>query len=195
MASKDELERDSLEDSGTFSARQEIFRPASPISPPSILAQRAAEQAGENGEQTSEHLDYWRTKFGSKLPTLDLPTDRPRSAIPVYDIDEVPIFFRREFVHRLTEFADHEGVTLRILLLAGLQAVLHRYTGQEDILVGTHLGLPLRTAVASEMPFRELLLCVRDAASEANRHYCPQVEELLGMCRAGRDAGNVPAFQ
>ena len=156
---------------------------------------------------TSPEMDrqvaWWRAYLGDDLPTLELPTDRPRPAQATYAGDNVHVTFTADEVERLTTLAHAHGATLYILLLSAYNALLHRYSGQRDILVGTPVRartwpetepvigafvntVLLRFDVDPAAPFTELLGRVRDVTLDAFGHQDMPIE-LLG--------GKVPALR
>jgi len=165
----------------------------------------------ERHEEASESdLQYWKEKLSGKLPALDLPTDRPRPAMQTWNGATVPLNLSTEVTRELEACARREGVTLRALLLAVFKAVLHRYTGQEDIIVGARVSgrtpeneraigtfastLPIRVGVSAEMPFRELLLGVQQSILDAERYAIP-FEKLVDVVPPERDLSRSPLFQ
>src|SRR5262249_23573200 len=90
--------------------------------------------AGPEGER---HWEYWRQQLAGRLPILDLPTDRPRPPIQTYPGFTHTFELDKELARRLQALAKAEGATLYMILLAAFQVLLHRYTGQEDILLGS----------------------------------------------------------
>lgn len=153
----------------------------------------------EDPEQQAEHLaalDYWRERLAGEPATLDLPTDRPRPDTPTFaghahafDLAEAPSAALRGLAqrHRASTFA---------LVTAAFITVLHRLTGQTDILAGTvthgRLGAAERDAVGCfadtvllrehidpERTFTELLTQVRDTVTEALAHQSVAFDELV----------------
>ena len=90
--------------------------------------------AGPEGERLWE---FWRKQLAGELPVLDLPTDRPRPPIQTDRGAAQTIHFSAELTQRLKSLARAHGVPLHTALLAAFQVLLHRYTGQEDILIGS----------------------------------------------------------
>jgi amino acid adenylation domain-containing protein len=155
---------------------------------------------------------YWKQKLSGKLPVLDLPADRSRPAAQRYNGSVVPIHLPLELTRRLEAVARREDVTLDMLLLAAFKALLHRYTGQEDIIVGAPVAgrplpetepligmfvniLPMRTVLSSEMAFRDLLQRVRATALEASAHQQLPFERLVDALQLERDLSRSPVFQ
>ncbi len=82
-------------------------------------------------------VDYWSSNLAGGLPDLELPTDRPRPAVQHYRGATYAFEISSSLTSQLNEFARSTGATPYMILLAGFQILLHRYTGQQDILVGT----------------------------------------------------------
>ncbi len=92
---------------------------------------------GEAGEQARQ-LAYWRAQLGDEHPVLQLPGDHPPQGKANYQIAHHPIELAASIAAGLQQTARDHQVTLFMVLLAGFQVLLHRYTGQEDIRVGTN---------------------------------------------------------
>ncbi|MGZ4106781.1 MAG: condensation domain-containing protein, partial [Tumebacillaceae bacterium] len=90
--------------------------------------------AGDEGEKM---WSYWQDKLSGELPILALPTDFPRPPVQTYDGAAVTFRLPAELSKAAKRVAKEQGVTFYTLFLAVLQVLLHRYTGQEDILVGS----------------------------------------------------------
>jgi amino acid adenylation domain-containing protein len=164
------------------------------------------------GEILQRQLDYWRRQLAGTLPTLELPTDRPRPPVQTfagaYQFLELPASLRDE----LNALGRREGVTLYMTLLAAFKALLSRYTEQEDILVGTAIAnrpqvalesliglfvntLALRTDLSGNPNFRELLRRVRGVALGAYAHQELPFEMLVRELQPERDVSRSPIFQ
>ena len=163
------------------------------------------------GEALRGQLDYWRAKLDG-LSILELPTDRPQAADPSRRAGSRWLTLPGPLVLNLRRLGRGEGATPFMTLLAGFQALLHRYTGQEDIAVGTPIAgrarpefaamiglfvntLVLRTDLAGGPDFRELLGRVRRTAMEAYAHQDVPFEQLVAAVQPGRDAGQSPLFR
>ncbi len=165
-----------------------------------------------DGPQAAGHLDYWRGQFNSGSPALDLPSDRPRPPLLTYDGDTV---FRRlspEIAGRLAELARAQGTTLFNVLLSAFQALLHRYTGKDELLVGSVMAgrdhpdlaelvgylinpVALKADFSGGPTFLELLAQVRSTVLRAFEHqnYPPtMLAERLGL---PRDHSRPPLFE
>ncbi|MEO0970048.1 MAG: condensation domain-containing protein, partial [Cyanobacteria bacterium J06639_18] len=84
-----------------------------------------------------ELWEYWREQFAGDLPVLNIPTDRPRSPVQNYQGACYEFEFTKELAESLRNVGKAQGATLYMTLLAAFQVLLHRYTGQEDIVVGS----------------------------------------------------------
>ncbi|OMF64123.1 hypothetical protein BK143_27055, partial [Paenibacillus peoriae] len=80
---------------------------------------------------------YWLDTFRGGVPVLDLATDFARPAVQSAAGDTIEFGLEREVSERLKELASQTGSTLYMVLLAAYTTLLHKYTGQEDIVVGT----------------------------------------------------------
>ena len=163
------------------------------------------------GDVLDEQLAYWRRQL-EDVPVLHLPSDRPRPAFKTYRGARRVLTVPAELTQRLKALSQREGVTLFMTLLAAFQTLLHRYTGQGDIVVGSPIAgrnraeieeligffvntLVLRTAVSGELTFRELLLRVRDTATAAYAHPDLPFEMLVESLQPERNLGRNPLFQ
>ena len=93
--------------------------------------------AGEEGGRLKQ---YWQKQLGGDLPVLDLPLDKPRSPEQTFSGDTVSYQIDAKLTNQVRELSQSEGATLYVTLLAAFQTLLHRYTGQEDLLVGSVLA-------------------------------------------------------
>ena len=89
-------------------------------------------EAGERERQ----LEYWMARLGGGQSVLELPTDRQRPALPSYRGARHELQLPQALGRQLQALAQREGTTLFMLLLASFQALLHRYSGQDEIRVG-----------------------------------------------------------
>ncbi|MFL5513040.1 MAG: amino acid adenylation domain-containing protein, partial [Gemmatimonadales bacterium] len=162
------------------------------------------------GEALERQLGYWAEQLGD-VATLELPTERVRPAVPSYRGGRQAFLLGRELTERLGEVSRREGVTLFMTLLAGLQAVLSRYSGQSDIAVGTPIAgrthreiepligffvntLVLRSEVKNES-YRALLAQVREVCLGAYAHQDLPFEKLIEELQPERELSRTPLFQ
>ncbi|PTL74997.1 non-ribosomal peptide synthetase [Vitiosangium sp. GDMCC 1.1324] len=164
------------------------------------------------GEVLESSLDWWREQLKDAPPALELPTDRPRPAIQSYRGSLHYLHLPQALVEGLRKLSQREGVTLFMTLLAGFHALLHRYSGQDDISVGSPIAgrdrtevegligffinmLVMRAKVRGEEPFRELLRQVKEVALGAFAHQEVPFEKLVEELKPKRDTSRTPLFQ
>ena len=165
-------------------------------------------EAGEKDRQ----LAYWRAQLGDENPVLQLPTDRPRNAHGVYGAACHRIALTGVLVSRLRDRARSEGATLFMALLAGVQALLYRHTGQKDIRVGIPIanrhrvetegvvGLfvntqVLRNVIHGRQSLVQVLKQAKEAALGAQAHQDLPFEQLVESLQPQRNLGINPLFQ
>lgn len=164
------------------------------------------------GEVLDKHLDYWRDQLDKAPVLLELPTDRPRPAVQAYRGKRFVVNFPEELSAKMRELSKREGVTLFMLLLAAFKVLLARYTGQPDVLVGVPVAnrqqpelenliglfanlLVLRTEVASDLSFKQLLQRVREVALGAYMHQEMPFEKLVAALNLERNLSYNPLVQ
>ena len=113
------------------------------------LWQRQWMEAGEKERQ----LSYWQAELGDEHPILQLPTDHPRRSDGHYHASRHHMVLSEPLVSRLRTQTQAQGATLFMTLLTGFQALLHRYTGQEDIRVGVPIANRHRTETQGVVGF------------------------------------------
>jgi amino acid adenylation domain-containing protein len=163
------------------------------------------------GEVLAAQLDYWRRVL-TGLSVLQLPTDRPRPAVQQFRGADEPLAFGPEVSRAALELGRRQGATPYMTLLAGFQALLHRYTGQADVIVGGTVAgrdrgelepligffvntLAMRTDLSRRPGFRELIDRVREIALGALSHQDLPFEKLVEELQPERDLSRSPLFQ
>jgi acyl carrier protein len=163
------------------------------------------------GEVLDKQLSYWREQLADAAP-LELPVDRPRPAQQTFRGEEFRFSISTELTEELQALARKEGVTMFMLLLAAWQTLLHRYTHQDDIVVGADMAnrnrretedligffvnmLVMRTDLSGDPTFRELLARVREVAFGAYAHQDLPFEKLVEEMGVERDLARNPLFQ
>jgi amino acid adenylation domain-containing protein len=164
-----------------------------------------------SGEVLRAQLDYWRKQLAS-LTHLELPTDRPRPAMPTFQGGRVYFEVPSSTARAIRALGKQHGTTLFMTLLAAFQVLLHRDTGQEDVVVGTPIAgrnrpefepligffvntLVLRTTVRSDLSFRAVLARVRHDALDAFAHQELPFERLVEELQPDRDLSRNPLCQ
>ena len=164
----------------------------------------------ENGP-LEEQLVYWKQKLAD-APVLQLPVDRPREAMRSFAGTRQYRTIPADLLASLKRLTQRENVTLFMVLLAGLLALLHRYTRQTDIVVGgpianrNHLDVEgligffvnsvvLRTDVSGDPTFLELLHRARDTSLDAYAHQDVPFETLVDVLHEERNMWRNPLYQ
>ena len=163
------------------------------------------------GQVLSRQLDYWTRQLAGLQP-LELPTDRPRRASANSRGAKQVFTLPNALVDKLRDTGRREGATLFMTLLAAFQLLLKRYTGQDDVVVGSPVAgrtrpetegligffvnmLVLRSQLSGNPTFRELLARVRETALAAYEHQDIPFEKLVEELNPGRGQGETPLFQ
>jgi amino acid adenylation domain-containing protein len=163
------------------------------------------------GEVLQQQVRYWQEQLADLTP-LALPTDAPRPARQTYRGASLTFSLPPAVVQGLTALSHQEGVTLFMTLLAAFQVVLAKYTGQEDIAVGSPIAnrmqtelegligffvntLVLRTRLTGPLSFRHLLLRVRETCLDAYSHQDVPFEKLVEVLQPVRDPSRHPLIQ
>ena len=164
-----------------------------------------------DGEILAEQLAYWSHQLSGAAP-LELPTDRPRPVVLTYRGNIESLRLDSSLVDGLKTLSRNEGVTLFMLLMTAFKVLLHRYTGQSDISVGTPIAgrnwmeiegligffvntVVLRTDVRSEQGFNEVLQRVREVVLDGYAHQDVPFEKLVEELQPERDSSRQPLFQ
>jgi amino acid adenylation domain-containing protein len=164
------------------------------------------------GEFLETQLAYWKKQLGGNLSVLNLPTDRPRSAVQTFRGAVHKFTIPKAIAEELAQLSQREKATLFMTLLAAFKTLLYRYTGQEDILVGSPIAnrnrreieeliglfantLVFRTNLSSNPTFKELLGIVREVALGAYNHQDLPFEKLVEIIHHERDLSHNPLFQ
>ncbi len=163
------------------------------------------------GPAAAEQLAFWRDHLEGAPPLLELPSDRPRPEERTVDGAVHDRALPASLASRLRELGRSEGVTLFTTLLAAWEVLLHRYTGAEDVIVGTpaaargpdtqHLvglvvnNLVLRTDLSGEPTFRELLHRVHAVVGAGLARQTLPFERILEELQPSRSSARTPLFQ
>ena len=173
-----------------------------------VLWQRECVRRGFYDQQ----LEYWKKQLGGELPILDLPQARPRSMIPSKCGARESVKLGGDLTDRLKTLGRQNNATLFMVLLTGFKTLLYRYTGQVDLLVGTHAAnrsrtecekivgpfinqLILRTQVSGDLSFLEMLERVRDVTLHAFANQDIPIEEVAIVLGKNKDVSRVTLYQ
>lgn len=159
-----------------------------------------------------EQMRYWRERLAGDPPRLALPSDRPRPEVETGHGGSVVVSLPAELSAAVRRVSQDEGVTLFMTLLSVFKAQLQRYTGHDDVIVGTDMAgrsrsdaekmigffinlLVLRTDLGGSPTFRELLQRVRETAVGAFRNQDVPFDMLVQELRPDRQLTDTPLFQ
>ncbi|HEY0730621.1 MAG TPA: condensation domain-containing protein, partial [Pyrinomonadaceae bacterium] len=164
------------------------------------------------GEVLDQQLDYWRKHLTGAPASLELPADRPRPAVQTFNGARHSFSLSRDLLALVVELSRREDATLFMTLLTAFYVLLHRYTGETDIVVGTPVAnrnrqelepligffvntLALRANLSGDPAFRELLAQVRNVSLEAYAHQDLPFDMLVEELSPIRDWSRNPLFQ
>jgi amino acid adenylation domain-containing protein/non-ribosomal peptide synthase protein (TIGR01720 family) len=164
------------------------------------------------GEALERQLSYWRKRLGGALPVLQLPADRPRPQTHSWRGAHRSFQLPQPLSEQLKELSRAHGVTLYMTLLAAFKVLLWRYTGQDDILIGSVIAgrnrretealigfflntLVMRTDLSGKPTFIELLGRVREVCLGAYAHQDVPFEKLVEELQPERGLSASPVVQ
>ena len=164
------------------------------------------------GPGAARQLDYWRERFATRVPVLELPSDRPRPPAQSYRGDVARITLPTDLYDAIKELGRREGVTPFMTLLAALDVLLMRYSGETDIVVGVGVAnrrrqelesligffvntLALRTDLSGNPTFRSLLAQVRATTLDAYTNQDLPIERVFEELDLDRSLSHSPLFQ
>ncbi|BAY81673.1 peptide synthetase [Calothrix parasitica NIES-267] len=164
------------------------------------------------GEVLENQLNYWQEQLQNAPKLLELPTDYPRPAVRSLKGDSYTFQISPELTAALKHLSQQSGCTLFMTLLAAFQTLLYRYTGSEDIVVGTSIAnrnypeiegligffvntLALRTDLSENPTFEELLNRVREVSLGAYAHQDLPFEQLVDSLQLQRSLSYTPLSQ
>jgi amino acid adenylation domain-containing protein len=164
------------------------------------------------GDVLNKQINYWKELLTGAPPLLELPTDRPRPSIQGFAGNFVEFSLDRSLSDRLRKLSQQSGVTLYMLLLTAFNILLARYSGQDDIVVGSPIAnrhrretepligffvntLVLRTKLTANPTFLELLAQVKQMTLDAQEHQDLPFEKLVEELKPERSLSYSPLFQ
>ena len=159
-----------------------------------------------------EQVSYWSTQLAGAPTRLEMPTDHPRPVVQSTRGVRHPVELDKKLEEKLRKVCQEQSVTLYMTLLAAFQTLLYRYTGQQDIIVGSPIAgrghaetegligffvntLAMRTEVSGDLSFSELLQRVKKTALDAYANQDLPFEKLVETLSPERDMGSTPFFQ
>ncbi|WP_394851184.1 amino acid adenylation domain-containing protein [Pendulispora rubella] len=164
------------------------------------------------GDVLQAEIDWWKLALLDAPHAIELPTDRPRPAIQSHRGAQLAALVPKPLADALSALALSEGATPFMLLLAAFQLLLAKYSGQNDICVGSPISgrthaeteglvgffvntLVLRARILPSISFRSLLAQVRSSALSAYEHQHLPFEKLVEELHPSRDPSRTPIFQ
>jgi tyrocidine synthetase-3 len=171
----------------------------------------AWQQANFQGEGYADHEQYWLSTFASELPVLQLPTDYSRPAVQSFEGQHFSVEVNNDLTKAIQKIVKENETTLYTFLLAAYTILLSKYTGQDDIIVGTPVAgrshvdvepligmfvntVALRNKPSSNKTFEQFLQEVKDNALSAFEYQDYPLEELIEKLDASRDTSRNPLF-
>ncbi|HWK03632.1 MAG TPA: amino acid adenylation domain-containing protein [Puia sp.] len=165
--------------------------------------------ANEDGYE--EHRAYWRNLFDSHPPVLDLTTDQPRPSLKTYNGDTIRKKLPASLLAALYKLSHQQNTSLFMTVLALVKTLLYRYTGQEDIVVGSPIAsrdhgdledqigfytntLPIRTRIDGEADFPHLLQKIKEQTLDAYEHAAYPFDLLIEDLNIERNLSRSPLF-
>jgi len=164
------------------------------------------------GERLRQELEFWKKQLGANPPLLELPTDKPRPAVKSYRGSRVSKKFSAEMMQKINNFSARNQVTNFMTLLAAFKVLLFRYTGQNEIYVGTPIAnrnrpeiqnligffvntLVINSNVNGEQHFSRLIKQIKETAINAFAHEDIPFEMLVEELQPERSLSHTPLFQ
>jgi amino acid adenylation domain-containing protein/FkbH-like protein len=161
------------------------------------------------GERLGQSLEYWRKLLAGMPPVTELPTDHPRTAVPTFAGASLERVLSKEVSKMLTEMSRRHGVTTFMLLLAALQAFIHRHTQREDVVVASPIAgrnrpetesligffvntLPLRAQIKDDPTFSDFLAQVRESTVSAYANQDVPFEKIVEALQPERSLSHLP---
>jgi amino acid adenylation domain-containing protein len=192
-----------------FSAGQKSPLPELPIQYADFAQ---AQREWLSGEVLDEQVAYWKQQLSGIPAVLELPIDHPRPPIQTFRGATQSLMLSRTLSEELNGLSIKEGVTLFMTMLAAFQTLLYRYTGQDEIAVGTPIAgrtsaeterligffinvLVLSTRMQGDLSFRRLMSQVKETALGGYAHQDVPFEKLVEELQLRRDISRSPLFQ
>ena len=164
-----------------------------------------------HGAVLGTELEYWKRQLADLTP-LCIPADYPRPAMQTSRGVRKCLSLSKELTDSLKQLSRREGITVFMTLLAAFQLLLSRYSGQDDVVIGSTIAgrsraetegligffinaLPLRTDLSGDPSFLELLKRVHEVCLGAYTHQDAPFERIVEAINPNRDLSRNPLFQ
>jgi len=186
----------------------------SPLAPlPAQYADFARWQAqAEQQESLAQQLEYWKERLGGEVPLLSWPDDRLRPSMQGFRGELCRVALPGDLIESARALSGKENVSPHITLLAAFIALLRRYTGQDDIVVGGISEarkfpgtegvagcfmnpIPLRFDLSGSPTFRQMLARVRSVVTDAQAHAGVPFSDIVKALQVRPEPGRSPLFQ
>lgn len=163
------------------------------------------------GQELDTQIRYWQQQLANSIPELNLPFDHPRPAIQTYKGEQQSFVIPKAVSDKLKTLNNKEGITLFMTLVAAFNILLHWYTNQEDIVIGTDIAnrnqietkeligffvnqIVLRTNLSGNPKFIEILQQVKKTSLEAYAHQYVPFDKLVEVLNPKRNLSHTPLF-
>ena len=165
-----------------------------------------------SGERLHAQIEFWKAKLAGAPPRLELPTDRPLAPTLTYAGATIDFAIEPELTRKLKALAQESGATVFMVLLAGYAVLLSRYSGQDDLVIGSPVAnrtrrelepligffvnsLPLRIDLSGRPTVRQYLRGIRNQVLEASAHQDLPFEQIVEALQPVRNPAHTPIFQ
>ncbi|MCP4832673.1 MAG: amino acid adenylation domain-containing protein, partial [Gammaproteobacteria bacterium] len=195
-----------------YEAELDGSKPVLPILPVQYADYSVWQRNWLDGEELDRQVLYWEEQLAGLPPLLELPWDRPRSAAMRYRGASVLRVLPVNLADELRALGRAQGCTLFMVMLAAFYVLLMRYSGREDLVLGTPMGgrprtdlegligffintVVLRADLSGDPTFAELMQAVRNIALEAHANQELPFEKLVEVLQPERELSYSPVFQ
>jgi len=172
----------------------------------------AWQQEWLQGDVLQKELDFWKETIGMDPPVLELPFDRPRPPVQTFNGKTISMRVDGALSAAIKKLSQEQGATVFMTLLAAFQTLLHRYSGQDEILVGSPIAnrnrsetenligffvnnIVLKSDFYDNPEFSELLRRVRENTLNAYAHQDVPFEQIVDALVSKREMSHAPLFQ
>ena len=162
-------------------------------------------------EEFKQHKNYWLEKFSGAIPVLDLPGHKVRPTKRTYNGKQLHTILHKEDTQAIKQYVAEQSGTLFMFLLSSLKALFYKYTGQEDIIIGSPVAgrdhseledqigfyvntFALRSTLSDIMTFDKFYGQVKKNLSEGYEHQMYPFDRLLGDLKLTRNASRNPLY-
>ncbi|NBI31292.1 condensation domain-containing protein, partial [Chengkuizengella marina] len=169
------------------------------------------QQGQQATEERQKQEQYWLAQFEGDIPVLELPTDYARPAMQSFEGETIEFYWNKNLTQKINKLAQETNTTLYMVLLAAYMTLLSKYTGQEDIIVGSPVAgrkhadvesimgmfantLPMRNRPEGSKSFFTFLEEVKETTLQGMENESYPLEELIDKLNLTRDTSRNPLF-